>query len=175
MARSRKQKEELVQEYAKRIKESKAVYIVEPKGLTANQSTEIKKGLFDLDSSFNVVKNTIFKLALEECGMTVPDGITVNQKAIVFSSDQISESAKVISTFIGENKESMEVVGGYLNGEEISAGQIKDLADLPTRDVMLAQVIGTMNAPINGFVNVLAGNVKNIINVVNAIKDQKSE
>ncbi|MCA9385476.1 50S ribosomal protein L10 [Candidatus Dojkabacteria bacterium] len=175
MARSRKQKEQLVKDYVEKIQSSNAVYILEPKGVTANQSTALKKALYDLDSSYNVVKNSLFKIALDECGLDVDESIIDNQKAVVFSGEEVTESAKIIKTFSKDNKDRLSILGGYLKGKKVGANQVEALADLPPREVVLAQVLGTMNAPISGFVNVLAGNVRGIVNVINAIKDQKSE
>lgn len=175
MARSKEQKQQLVEDYKEKIKGAKALFVIEPKGLSANESVEIKKALYDLDSSFNVVKNSLFKIALTESEFEVRDEITTNQKAIIFSGEQISESAKVIKEFLSkkENKDKMEFVLGYLDGKLIEGSQIRELADLPSKDVMLAQVLATMKAPISGFVNVLAGNTRNLVNVLNAIKEQK--
>lgn len=176
MAKTRKDKANTIKTYAEGIKNSKALYIVEPNKLTANQSTALKKEFFDLGSKFNFIKNTLFVKALEENQYAeIPEEIKNGQKAVIFSSESVSESAKVIKNFMEskENKDVMKIVAGYLDQKLISAEQIKEIADLPTKDVMIARVLGTMNAPISGFVNVLAGNVRNIVTVINAIKEQK--
>jgi large subunit ribosomal protein L10 len=75
--------------------------------------------------------------------------------------------------FIKET-EKAEFKEGYLEHKLISAEKVNDLADLPSRDVLLAQVLAQMNAPVSGFVNVLAGNVRNIVTVIDNIRDQKA-
>lgn len=173
MARTKDEKKELVKEYAERINDSKAVYIVQPNGISANQSVDIKKRLYDLDSSFNFIKVSLFKKALEENQLPIPAHLSNEAKAVIFTKDQPSEVAKTISEFAKENKDIITILSGYLDGKEISGAQIKHLAELPSKDVMLATVLATMNAPVSGFVNVLAGNIRNIVNVINAIKDKK--
>lgn len=178
MAKTKAQKADLIKAYAESIKNSKAVYVVEPNKLTANQSTVLKKELFGLGSKFNFIKNTLFVKALEANSITeIPAGIKEGQKAVVFSSDKVSESAKVLKTFLEhkDNKDVIKIVAGYLDNKALSATQINEIADLPSREVMLAKVLGTMNAPISGFVNVLAGNIRNIVTVINAIKEQKEK
>ncbi|MBD3362437.1 50S ribosomal protein L10 [Candidatus Dojkabacteria bacterium] len=174
MARTREQKKQLVNEYVEKLKHSKAFFVLEQNALTANQAVEIKKSLFDLDSSFNVIKNSLFKLALSEFSIE-EDDIEQNPKAVVFSSDKTSESAKVIKNFIDENKDILKFQFGYIEDQKVEAEEILELATLPSYEVMLAQTIGTMNAPINGFVNVLAGTIRNFGNIVNAIKEQKEK
>ncbi|MBP9758061.1 50S ribosomal protein L10 [Candidatus Dojkabacteria bacterium] len=176
MAKTRAEKAKTIKAYSEGIKSSKAIYIIEPCKLTANQSTSIKKALYGLGSKFNVVKNTLFVKALEENEFSeIPDEIKNGQKAVVFSSDQVSESAKVIKLFMEnrQNKDVLKVVSGYLDQKYISADQIQEIAELPSKEVMIARVLGTMKAPISGFVNVLGGNISNMINVINAIKEQK--
>jgi large subunit ribosomal protein L10 len=178
MAKTKSQKADLIKIYSDSIKNSKAVYIVEPNKLKANQSTALKKELFGLGSKFNFIKNSLFVRALEENSITdIPEDVKSGQKAVIFSSDKVSESAKVIKTFLEkkENKEVIKIVAGYLDMKKLSADQVQAIADLPSREVMLAKVLATMNAPISGFVNVLAGNIRNIVTVINAIKEQKEK
>ncbi len=173
MAKSRNQKTQEVQEYKDRLKTSKAVYFIEPKGVTPNEATALKKSLYGLNSQFNVIKNSLFEIALKDEGMTVDAAVLEGPNAAIFSSDQISESAKIISTFIKES-EKAEIRGGLLDGKFISKEQVEALASLPSREQLLAQVVGTMNAPVSSFVNVLAGNVRSILYVLNSIKEQKA-
>lgn len=176
MAKTREEKAKTIKIYSDGIKNSKAIYIVEPNKLTANQSTSIKKALYDLGSKFNVIKNTLFIKALEENNFSeIPEEIKSGQKAVIFSNEQVSESAKVIKLFMEarENKEVLKIISGYLDQKLISSDQIREIAELPSKDVMIARVLGTMKAPLNGIVNVLGGNISNLINVINAVKDKK--
>lgn len=175
MARTKAQKVELKEAYIEKIKSAQAIYLLEPNGLTANQAVDIKKKLYDLGASYSVVKSSIFKIALKEAGKPVPAVLDSIGKSVVFTGEKLSEAAKVINEFTKqkETQDVLSIKGGILFDDEISESQVKALAELPSKEVLIAQVLSTMNAPITGFVNVLAGTIRNMINVVNAIKEAK--
>ncbi|KXK26675.1 MAG: 50S ribosomal protein L10 [candidate division WS6 bacterium OLB20] len=172
MAKTKNDKKALVEEYVNKLQGVETIYFVAPKGLSANQSTDLKKALFDTGSSFNVVKNTLFKIALEKAGLPVPELLEGGEHAVVFSGKEISEVAKLVSKH-AEETEKMEIVGGLLNGEYITAQQVKDLADLPSKDQLLGQLLSVFNGPARGLVTVLSGNMREMVQVLSAIKDQK--
>jgi large subunit ribosomal protein L10 len=172
MSKTKEEKKQVVDEYKTKIQSSKALYFIEPAGITPNEATELKKAFIELDSTFNVVSNTLLKIALQEENIEATEELLTGKNAIIFSSDNVSETAKVIKKFI-DDSEKATVKGGLLDGKVLSKEDVLSLASLPSREVLIAQVVGTMNAPISGFVNVLAGNVRSIMNVINAIKDQK--
>lgn len=174
MARTKEQKKQDVAGYREKISSSKAVYLIEPKGITPNEATELKKTLFDMDSQFNVIKNSLFKLALKDEGLSIDEDLFDGPNAAVFASEQsLSEAAKLISKFIKDSEKAV-IKGGFLDGRFISKEEVEALASLPSRDQLIAQVVGTMNTPISGFVNVLAGNLRSILYVLNAVKEQKA-
>jgi large subunit ribosomal protein L10 len=173
MAKTKEQKQELVKFYKDRLGGSKATYFIEAEGITSTESTEIKKGLFDLNSTFHVIKNRLFKLAIKEQNLPELAEIEKGAHAAVFADDaDITSAAKVIVDFLKE-KEDLKIKIGLLDGEKITEKQIIELASLPGMDEMRAKLAGTLNAPISGFTNVLAANVRGIVNVLNAIKDTK--
>jgi len=173
MAKTKEQKKELVNEYKDKIKNAKALYFIEMKGIGANETSAIKKELYDLDSSFNVVKNRLFQIALEEENLKSSDDTKDGQQAVIFASEEgLTTAAKIISDFIKET-EKAEIKSGILDDQIISREDVIELANLPGRDELIARVVGTMNAPITGFVTVLSGNMRNLVNVINAVKEQK--
>lgn len=179
MAKSRDQKKDMVLMYRDKLKQAKAVYIVESQKIKASEASEIKKNLYDLKSSYNVVKNRLFTLALKEEGFEVPEGLKEGQHAIIFANENtISESAKVLNSFLEQKKKEdkleLSFVGGILDKKTISKADVVALANLPGREQLLTQVLGTMNAPISGFVRTAAGTLSNFMNVLNALKDKKT-
>ncbi len=82
------------------------------------------------------------------------------------------QQQKLVKGF-SKKHEDIEFQGGILEGQIIDIEELKKLADLPSREELLAKVVGSLNAPISGFVNVLAGNLRGLVNVLNAIKDNK--
>lgn len=173
MAKSKDQKKAAVTEYRDWIKASKAIYFITPSAITPNEATKLKKELYTLDSQFNVIKNSLFKLALEDEGLTLDESVFEGPNAVVFTTDKMSEAAKVLSKFI-KDTDKAAVKGGILDGRIIAKEQVEALASLPSREQLLAQVVGTMNAPVSGFVNVLAGTMRSFLYVLNALQAQKA-
>ena len=172
MALSKSKKKELVNEYKKRISEAKAFFVLQPKGVTPNEASELKIQLFEKDSTFSVVKNTLFRIALKEAEVDIE--IADGEHAIVFSQDDFPEVAKIVDEFLASDEKGT-FKSGFVEGQIISSEQFTNLSSLPSREVLLAQILATMQAPISGFVRVLNGNLYEFVNVVNAIKDQKHE
>jgi len=174
MAKTKAQKKELVDEYKQKLAQSKTIYVVQPKALTPNEATQLKKELSSLDSTFNVVKNSLFKVALKEAGLPELAVFDTGEHGVLFSGAQVSEVAKVLAKFAKET-EKLEISDGLLNGEKISAEQVKDLAELPAKDVLITQVLYIMNGPLRNLLSVMNGNMRDFINVLNNLKDQKQQ
>lgn len=170
MALTKQNKEDMIKGYAEKLEAAEAVFVVQPKGISPNEASEFKKVLNEKDASFNVVKNTLFKIAVEQSSkkITIGDG----ENAVVFTGGDAVDVAKALSDFI-KDTEKVEFRMGFVEGQEIDESQFKTLADLPSREVLLAQLLATMQGPITGFVRVTGGNLTGFMNVLNAIKDQK--
>lgn len=172
MAKTRKFKEELVKIYRERINNSKSVFIIKPAGITANESVQIKKDLISVGSSYNVVKNSIFSIALEQEGLPAVENLDANEHAVVFAGENISEASKVINTF-AKDTGRVEIQAGIYDKNLISGEEVVKLAELPSKDVLIAQVLNLFNAPLTGFVNVINANTRNLVYVMKAIADNK--
>lgn len=172
MAQTRKNKVALVEDYKAKIQNAKAMFVLKPQGITPNEASELKKKLYDQDSSFNVVKNTIFRIALKDAQaeIEVQDG----ENAVVFAGEDFPGVAKTISEFMKTSKKA-ELRNGLVEGKLIDSAQFEVLSNLPSREVLIAQVLATMQAPITSFVRVLNGNLVGFARVVNAIKEQKEK
>ena len=128
-----------------------------------------------INSKYNLVKNSLFEKALEGNNLPVVS-LGKGQHAIVFSGEQISETAKIIKKHAStKEKERLVIMGGILNGKEISAFQVNSLADLPSKDVLLAQLLNVMNAPLRNFMYVLKGNIQELSYVLKAIEEKKAK
>ncbi|MFQ5492539.1 MAG: 50S ribosomal protein L10 [Candidatus Dojkabacteria bacterium] len=173
MAKTKQQKEAIVAQYRDKLKGAKALYFVRPSGITPNQTSALKKELAEVGAQFNVVKNTLFKIALKDESLPEVETLASGEHAVLYSADQVSEAAKVLQKHIKET-EKMEIVAGLLNGEEITAVQVKDLAELPSKDQLIAQLLSVFNGPARGMVTVLSGNMREMVQVLSAIKDEKA-
>jgi large subunit ribosomal protein L10 len=147
--------------------------VVKPIGVNPNESVKIKKELFGADSAYNVVKNSLFKIALKNKGLPGGEFFTSGEYAVAFTNDKISEAAKVIAKFV-KDTEKMEIIGGVLDGAVIDASQVKNLSELPSKEVLLGQLLSVINGPLRGLVTVLNGNVRQLTYALNAIKEAKA-
>lgn len=172
MALSKAEKKALVEEYKQRLSDTDALFVMQPKGINPNEASELKKKLYDSNASFNVVKNSLFRIALKESNIELE--VDEGENAVVFTEGDFSAVAKMLSDFISDT-EKAEFRAGVIQQAVITKDQFIALSNLPSREVLLAQVLSGMQAPITGFVRVLNGNLSGLVNVINAIKDQKSE
>jgi large subunit ribosomal protein L10 len=174
MPKTLQQKKEIVAEFVDRIKENESLFVVAPDRVDPNEAAELKIKLHEIGGNYNLVKNSLFTRALEEAGLDVPESFSSGQNAVIFAGENAPEAAKIMKEFIKET-EKAEFKEGYLEHKLISAEKVNALAELPSREVLLAQVLAQMNAPVSGFVNVLAGNIRNIVTVIDNIRDQKAK
>jgi large subunit ribosomal protein L10 len=149
-------------------------FILEPLAINPREATALKKDLVKISSTYNAVKNSLFEKALEGNNLPVVS-LGKGQHAIVFSGEQISETAKIIKKHAStKDKERLVIVGGILNGKEISASEVQALADLPSKEVLLAQLLNVMNGPVRNFMYVLKGNMQELSYVLKAIEEKKA-
>jgi len=170
---TKNQKIELVKELTEKIKNGKSSVFVDYKGLKVKDSTELKKTLRAEGVYYVVVRKTLLDIALKNAGI---EGISVKsmegQVAIAISNNDEVAGAKIIDIFAKTN-ENIKFLGGALENQILSAAEVKALAKIPSKEQLLGQLVGTLNAPVSGFVNVLAGNLRGLVQVLNAVKEQK--
>jgi large subunit ribosomal protein L10 len=119
------------------------------------------------------VKNTLFKLAAKEAGIEIAEDVTHGHPvAVAFAGDDEVAPAKITYTYSKKN-DKFAIVGGILEGKEISDIMVKSLASLPSREELYAKIVGTLASPLSGMVNVLSGNIRGLVNVLNSIKETK--
>lgn len=168
------QKIELVKELTEKIKGAKSTVFVDYKGLKVKESTELKKSLRAIGAEYIVVRKTLLDIALEGAGIEGASIKTMEgQVAISLSNTDEVSAAKTIDTFAKTNQ-NVKMLGGTLGLQVMSASEVKALAKVPSKEQLLGQLVGTLNAPISGFVNVLAGNLRGLVQVLNAVKEQKA-
>ena len=171
MAKNKTQKKGMIQAYKSKLNEAKSVVILRVAGVTPNEATELRNHLFDFDSSFNVVKNTLFKIALKESDLGEEASLENSEHAAVFMKEDIVGPSKTLKTFItaaideeGNNK--VEIVSGYLDGEKLTREQVVELAEMPTKEGSIAMILGILDQAIAGVANVLQNPVQSYVSVI---------
>lgn len=174
MAISRAKKEALVENYVGRLNDSEAIIFTEYNGLTVAELQQLRKSIREADGSFAIVKNTLARRALADAGLPVPEDILVGPVGIGFCHQNITGVAKAMTSYAKEN-ELVVIKGGLMGQDVIDSAAIKSLADLPSIEVLRAQLLGLINAPASQLTGVIAGSVRQVINVVNAYAEKDSE
>jgi large subunit ribosomal protein L10 len=170
---TKNQKIELVKELTEKIKAAKSAVFVDFKGLKVKDSTELKKSLRAAGVEYQVVRKTLLDIALKNAGI---EGVSIKamdgQVAVSLSNTDEVSGAKIIDKFAKTN-ENIKLLGGVLGKQVMTMAEVKALAKIPSKEELLAKLVGTLNAPVSGFVNVLAGNLRSLINVLNAVSEVK--
>jgi len=170
---TKQQKEVFVEAVYEKMQSCKSAILADYRGLTVAAVTELRNKLRESNSDLKVAKNTLIKIAVDKIGIEGLDPYLEGPTAIAFGYDDPVAPAKILSEFARTNKE-LEIKGGVLEGRVITAEGVKGLASLPSREVLLAKVLGGMQAPLNGFANVLQGNIRNFVYVLEAVRKQKA-
>ena len=176
MALTRQQKEEILASVQKKLKEQKSVVFTDFTGLSVAKSSELKRKLKEADAEYKVIKKSILAKAIEELKI---EGLDVSglegSMGVTFSyEDEVSPVKAVYDFSKEEGIGEFKILGGILENKAISKEEVVALAKLPSKDQLLANLLAQLNAPVSGLVNVLSGNIKNLVYVLNAIKESKA-
>lgn len=144
------QKQQLVADLADRIQNSVAGVIVDYKGITVEDDTKLRKELRENGVKYTVIKNTLIKRAADKAGLSGMDDVLNGTSAIATSAEDYVAAARILQKF-ADTHEHFHVKTGYLDNEVIGLEKIKSLAKLPSREVLLANVLGAFQAPIASF------------------------
>lgn len=173
MPLTREQKEERLQEYVEALERAEAVVFTDYRGLRVKDLEGLRQQLREANASYEVVKNTLFRLAVERMGKEPPQDLLQGPLAVAFAQDPVA-AAKVLTKFARDSK-VLQVRGALLGNRFVDAAGVETLSQLPSREELVAQVVGALQAPIYGLVNVLAGPLRGLVNVLNARAEQLKE
>lgn len=173
------EKQAIVASLKEQMTSAKGAVFTGYKGLTVAQDAALRRAFREAGVHYHVVKNTLSAIAAKECEF---DGLVEHfngTTAFAYSTEDAIAPAKVISKFIKDNKldktDVLTVKAGLVEGKVINAAEVKALADLPSREVLIAKLLGSMQAPISNTVNVLQGVIRNAVYVLDAVRKQKEE
>lgn len=166
------QKRKAVQEVSEKLKNAKSFILADYRGLTVDQDTELRSEMRNAGVEYKVIKNTITLRAAKDNGYGDLEKFIEGPTAIAISNSDSVAPAKILAKF--EKKfEKLELKAGIVEGKLVDIAQIKAIADLPSREELIAKVLGGLNSPIAGLVNVLNANIKGLLVALNGIAEQK--
>lgn len=174
MAKSRQKKESEVQSIVRGLKDSKVVVFTKMAAIKVADSSDFRRRAKKEKVNIMSAKKTLLRLALKEAGVTtVDEGSLKDGVTLLFGQGDEVSAAKLIQEF-GKDRDNVAVYGGLFGSTWMTAAQVKALATLPSKEQLIAQVVGTIKAPLTGFANVLQGNLRNLVYVLNAVKESKT-
>ncbi|MDO4987921.1 MAG: 50S ribosomal protein L10 [Synergistes sp.] len=170
-------KRENIDALVEALKKSDAVYIAEYRGLTVKKISEIRRLIRKAGGEMKVSKNTLMRIALKECDMIQASEFDTGPNCYILSYGDAAAVAKAIRDFAKEKgNEAFIIKGGILGkNQALDKNAVFALADLPSKEALIAQVVGTIAAPLRGLVTVLSGTQRNFVTVLQKIKEQKEE
>ena len=173
----RPEKQAVVAELKESFASAKGIVLTGYKGLTVAQDTKLRAKMREAGVKYRVVKNTMLRFAVKDLGYDDLVQYLEGTTAVAYSSEDVIAPAKVIEAFIKENNltktDTLVVKAGVVDGKVIDAAGVKELASLPSREVLIAKLLGSMQAPISGVVNVLQGTIRNAVYVLEEKKKKK--
>jgi large subunit ribosomal protein L10 len=153
---NRDKKASVIEEVAAQIREAQAVYAVDYRGLSVKQAGALRDRLLEADATFRVVKNTLTERAAERAGAEGLKAVLDGPTALTFVRGDAAVAAKALATFRRETN-LLQFKGGTLDGDTLSVEQVEFIARLPARELLQAQFVGVLAAPITGLVRGLNG------------------
>jgi len=150
MSNAVEQKKQIVTEIADKFRESKSTIVVDYRGLTVIEVTELRKQLREAGIDFKVYKNSMTRRAAEAAELTGLNEALTGPNAIAFSNDDVVAPAKILNDF-AKKHEALEIKAGIIEGNIASVEEVKALADLPSREGLLSMLLSVLQAPIRNF------------------------
>ena len=173
MAKTRQQKEVELKKVKDLIENSKSFVFVNYEGLKVKDIEDLRKQFRAEKVDYVVAKKRIMRIALKEAEIDVDPTTFEHAVAVAFCSEDEVAPARIINQF-SKDHESLQPIGGVLENKFVDKTQVIALANLPSKPELYAKIVGSINAPVSGFVNVLAGNIRNLLYVLSAVKEAKN-
>ena len=170
------QKTEIINDLTQKFQNSTGIYFTRYTGMNVSKVTELRRKFRENEVSYFVSKNTLTKIAANNAGYEDKLNDFLNgQIGIAYVSGDSTAPARVIRNFEKENKDAtLEVIGLVFEGEIFSAEKYKELANLPSRDELLARFVSTINQPMSKLVGTLNGSMSKLMGILNSLKENKS-
>lgn len=149
MSASLEAKKLLVEEIKSKIQRAKSLTFVDYRGLTVEEDTKMRAAFRDAGADYKVYKNRLLLRALEECGITGLESVLEGTSAVAFGfEDEVAPNKIIVDTI--KNTQKMQIKGGVLNGQIIDVAMVEKLANIPSKEVLLAKLLFLLQSPVRG-------------------------
>jgi large subunit ribosomal protein L10 len=170
MAKTKQEKQEIIKNLEKSLDDQKIMIFANFKGIKNKNFSSLRSDLKSVSSNLTVAKKTLMNKVFENKKINISSDLLKGETAIVFGFGDQTSPAKKVYEFSRNNPE-IGIIGGFLDGEFRTTKDIIELAKLPSREILLAKLVGTVQAPIVGLTSVLQGNIKGLVRVLSQIKN----
>jgi large subunit ribosomal protein L10 len=168
---TKKQKEQVIEDLVDRIKRQKILVFTDFSGLKVSETRDLRKKLKEAGIDYKVAKKTLIKLALEKAKKAVDVMQFKSSVALVSGYNDPIMPAKIISQFSKEH-DKLKILGGLIDNKVLTVEEIKELAKILSREELLAKLVWSIKSPVSGFVNVLRGNLRNLMGILTALQNK---
>lgn len=173
MPQTREEKKQLVENLTGLFKTMKSAVFVDFKGLKVKEITALRRLCREQDVSYTVAKKTLMKIAAHDAGLSFDPGALAGSYALALGLKDEVAPAKILADF-AKKHEALKILGGILEGKMVEKAAIMVLALLPSRIELLAKLVGSLQSPLSGLVNVMVGNIRGLLYVLSAYKEKKT-
>ena len=169
----RNEKDAVIAEVEQLFANTENLFVSDYRGLTVAELAELRGKLRESGAQFKIVKNTLGGIAADKAGREPVRELLAGPTGVTFCGDDLVGAAKALADF-AKTHPQLEVRGGLLDASLIDAAEVKALASLPPRDVLIAQLVGTMAAPMTGLVTVLQGTISGFVRALDQVAQQRA-
>lgn len=171
---ARPEKVEQVEILTEKLKSAKAAVLTDYRGLTVSQLQDLRSRLRAQDVEYRVVKNTLARRAAGEAGHEDLQDLLVGPVAIAFGHGELGVPARVLTDFARQTRLKLDIVGGLIEGRVMGPDLVRQTADLPPREVLLAQLLGALQSPVAQLVATMQAPMQQLVGLLEAYRDKLS-
>ena len=164
----KERKEQIINELADSLSRCTIAIATDYRGLSAKEAGQLRRRLTDVGVEYRVVKNTLTRFACEKAGKKQLETLLVGPLAMAFGYDDVVEPARALREYIRSSGATLQIKGGVVGDRLLTAEQISTLATTPPRDVLISQLMGQLQAPLQALHNVLSAPLQGLLNVIQA-------
>ena len=173
MVLSKDSKKEILQDLIANLKESKGVVLTDYQGMNVSQISSLRNELKEKKVEFKIVKNTLIEKASEELNLEDLTKDLIGCTAMAFCSDDGVAPARLLKEYFKKNRIDLKIKSGLVDGRVFSSEKIIEIASLPSKDVIIAQIINGVKSPLFSLIFILQGPLRGLIYTLEAVKKQK--
>ncbi len=174
MAITRQKKEEILADLIQKFKDSKSVAFGQYAGMNVDEISEMRKTMREAGVDFKVAKKTLIKLAAKEAGLELPEEILEGTVGAAFSYDDVVSGPKLLKA-TAKKIEVVKLLGGVMEGRVLSITEMQELADLPSKEELLAKFVGMLQGPLRAFHGAISGPTASFARALDAYAQQLPE